>query len=80
MTDDKILQEASKIIKNLSWCDFSTVGIEDFYFDYYYAESELYLIKDRINDSIYFVSARSPAEARNKAFDCYPRVDDRDEL
>jgi hypothetical protein len=69
MLNDKILQKASKIIENLEWKDFSTVGIEDFYFDYYYAESGLYLIKDRINDSIYFVWANNPGEARSKAFE-----------
>ena len=69
MLNDKILQQASKIIEKLEWKDFSTVGIEDFSFDYYYAESGLYLIKDRINDSIYFVWANNPAKARQKAFE-----------
>ena len=66
---DKILQKASEIIKNLNWKDFNTVGITDFYFDYYYAESGVYLIHDRINESIIFVKASSPAEARERAFD-----------
>ena len=66
---DEILQQASEIIKNLNWKDFKTVGITDFYFDYYYAESGVYLIHDRIDESIIFVKASSPAEARERAFE-----------
>ena len=33
------------------------------YYDYYYAENGLYIIHDRISDSMYFVRARSPKEA-----------------
>lgn len=60
---DKILQKASEIIKNLNWKDFNIAGYTDPYFDYYYAESELYLIRNKASGSIYFVKAKSPAEA-----------------
>ncbi len=59
--EDKILQQASDIIKTLNWKDFNF----DSLYDYYYAESELYLIRNKRSGCIYFVKAKSPAEARS---------------
>ena len=47
----------------IKWNDFRKVGVEEDYFDYYYAEDELYVIHDRIFDTIEFVKAKSPKEA-----------------
>ena len=33
------------------------------YYDYYYAEDELYIVRDRIVGSLYFTKARSPKKA-----------------
>lgn len=49
--------------KQIKWQDFRNIGIEEYYFDYYYAEDELYVIRDRIFDSIEFIKAKSPKEA-----------------
>ena len=46
--------------------DFNSVGISEDYYDYYYAEDELYVIHDRIFDDLEFVRAKSPKEALQK--------------
>ena len=52
--------------RSIKWNDFHKVGIDEDYHDYYYAENELYIIHDRIFDSIEFVKAKSPKEALQK--------------
>ena len=52
--------------KDILWHDFHGVGIEEDYYDYYYAESRLYVIRDRCMSKYYFVKASSPAEALQK--------------
>ncbi len=49
--------------KDIRWHDFHGVGIEEDYYDYYYAESRLYVIRDRCMSNYYFVKAGSPGEA-----------------
>lgn len=49
--------------KGIRWHDFHGVGVDEFYYDYYYAEDCLYVIRDRIYEKYYFVEARSPKEA-----------------
>lgn len=49
--------------KDIRWHDFHGVGIEEDYYDYYYAESRLYVIRDRCMNQYYFIKAGSPAEA-----------------
>lgn len=65
---DLALHEVFVAIKDrqIKWQDFRNVGIEEYYFDYYYAEDELYVIRDRIFDRIEFVKAKSPKEAYKK--------------
>ena len=48
---------------NIPWRDFRDVGLQENYYDYYYAEDELYLIQDRITQGVWFIEARSPKEA-----------------
>lgn len=48
---------------NIPWRDFRDVGLQEYYYDYYYAEDELYLIQDRITQGVWFIEARSPKEA-----------------
>ena len=50
-------------LKNIRWLDFKTVGLDEPYNDYYYAEDELYIIRDRVTECIFFTEARSPKEA-----------------
>lgn len=50
-------------VENIPWRDFKDVGLQEYYYDYYYAEDELYLIRDRISLAIWFIEARSPKEA-----------------
>lgn len=49
--------------KAIKWNDFRSVGIEEDYHDWYYAENRLYVIHDRILDKILLVQANSPADA-----------------
>ena len=51
------------------WHDFHGVGIDEDYYDYYYAENQLYVIRDRIMEKFWFVEARSPREALDKMND-----------
>lgn len=48
------------------WHDFHEVGIDEPYYLYYYAEDELYVIRDVMVDTFAFVEARSPAKALAK--------------
>ena len=48
---------------DIRWHDFQEVGVDEFYYDYYYAEDCLYVIRDRIYEKYYFVEARSPKQA-----------------
>ena len=50
----------------IKWNDFRKVGVEEDYHDYYYAEDELYVIRDRIFNRLTLVKARSPKEAMEK--------------
>ena len=45
------------------WRDFKDVGLDEPYYDYYYAEDELYMIRDRITEQVFFTEARSPKQA-----------------
>ena len=47
----------------IPWRDFSDVGLDEPYYNYYYAEDRLYIIKDNMSSCMWFVEATSPAEA-----------------
>ena len=49
--------------KAIRFHDFNAVGVKEDYYDYYYAEDELYVIRDRIFNTIELVRAKSPKEA-----------------
>lgn len=49
--------------KAIKWNDFRSVGVEEDYHDWYYAENQLYVIRDRIHDNIRLIRAKSPAMA-----------------
>ena len=48
------------------WHDFLEIGLVEDYYDWYYAEDGLYVIRDRVMEQYYFVKARSPGEALHK--------------
>lgn len=60
---DKSIHLFYENIKNIPWSDFKFVGLENKFYDYYYAQDGLYLIHDKISDGIWFINARSPKEA-----------------
>ena len=49
--------------RNIPWLDFKVVKLDEPYYEYYYAEDELYLIHNRISEAICFIEARSPKQA-----------------
>lgn len=63
MTIDKHLQEVFRNLNRIYFHDFKDVGINEPDFEYYYAESTLYLIRQRKTKAYYFVTAISPANA-----------------
>ena len=52
--------------EEIRWHDFREVGVEEDYYDWYYAEDRLYIIRDRVMTTYYFVEARSPVDAMKK--------------
>lgn len=63
MCVDMAIQNAYKALKSVRWHDFREVGGDEPYFDWYYAENQLYVIRDRVMEQYYFVKARSPLDA-----------------
>ena len=49
--------------KKIKWNSFEIAGIEDNYADWYYAEHQIYAIRSRLTDTLYFVRAINPKEA-----------------
>ena len=60
---DKYIQIFYENIENIQWLDFRVVGLENKFYEYYYAEGELYIIRDRVSKAMWFIEARSPKEA-----------------
>ena len=60
---DKNIHNFYEDIENIRWLDFKVVGLENKFYEYYYAEGELYIIRDRVSKAIWFIKARSPKEA-----------------
>ena len=47
----------------IRWHDFKEVGLDEPYYDWYYAEGRLYVIRDRIAEWYWFCYASSPKDA-----------------
>ena len=60
---DKNIHNFYEDIENIQWLDFKAVGLENIFYEYYYAEEELYIIRDRVTKCMWFINARSPKEA-----------------
>lgn len=62
---DEALQMVHRAIRDkaIKWNDFRPVGVEDDYHDWYYAEDRLYVIHDKIMDTIVFYQGKSPKDA-----------------
>lgn len=60
---DKYIHIFYENIENIQWLDFRVVGLENKFYEYYYAEGELYIIRDRVSKAMWFIEARSPKEA-----------------
>ena len=63
MSTDKKIQDVYRILDRLYFRDFKDVRIDEPDFDYYYAESTLYVIRHRKTKAYYFVCADKPANA-----------------
>lgn len=49
--------------KDIKWNDFPSIGLNESYYCWYYAENRLYAILDVMTDEISLIEARSPIEA-----------------
>ena len=63
---DKAFHLVASATENVHWHDFREVGLDEPYYDYYYAEDGLYCIRDRVCLRLWFCQARSPKEAWQK--------------
>ena len=65
MVIDRKIHEVHEFLsgRDIRWHNFDEVGRDEPYYDYYYAEDRLYLIRDVISQQIYFVEASSPGAA-----------------
>lgn len=50
-------------IVHLRWISFPDFGLNEAFYDYYYAEDRLYIIRDGLTDQLFFVKADSPKDA-----------------
>lgn len=48
---------------DIKWNDFPSIGLSESYYLWYYAEKDLYIIRDCMTDMFYLVEARSPVKA-----------------
>lgn len=63
---DKAFHLVASATENIHWHDFREAGLDEPYYDYYYAEDELYIIRDRVYLRLWFCKARNPKEAWQK--------------
>lgn len=65
MNIDKKIHEVYEYFegKEIRWHNFEDIGVEAPYYGYYYAEDRLYVLRDCMTDSFWFVYASSPADA-----------------
>lgn len=62
---DKAIHEVYEYFNGteVRWHDFHEVGGDEPYYDWYYAEGRLYVIRDRIAEWYWFCYASSPKDA-----------------
>lgn len=63
---DRTIQKAIYYLTTdgeVKWNDFPSVGVDNHYYLWYYAENRQYVIRDVMTDTFFFVKARSPKEA-----------------
>lgn len=61
---DKAIHEVYEYFNGteVRWHDFHEVGGDEPYYDWYYAEDRLYVIRDRIFHRFEFIEAKSPMD------------------
>ena len=60
---EKKIHDVFEGLKSIRWHDFEEVGYSAPYYQYYYAEDRLYVIRDCMLGNYWFVEAGSPAKA-----------------
>ena len=64
MEFDKLIHKFYNSLKSIKWQSFEKLDIVNCTgLDYYYAEDNLYIIRDYFMNQYYFVEARSPQQA-----------------
>lgn len=75
MSLDKTIHDFDRRRTTIPWKDFHSVGVDEGYYDFYYAEERLYIIRDRITNQLFFVEAKSPAIALTALKENFHNVD-----
>lgn len=62
---DKAIHELYRAFtaNDIKWNDFQSIGLNEMWYMWYYAENCLYIIRDCMTDMFYLVEARSPIKA-----------------
>lgn len=68
MNIDKAVHDVNNYFEGeeIRWHDFHEVGADEPYYEWYYAENMLYVIRDRIMHHYSFIHASSPVDAMNQ--------------
>ncbi len=63
---DNAIHTLFELKNDMRFHPFSDVGIDEPWYDYYYAEDRLYIVRDVMMDQYWFVEASSPGDALYK--------------
>ena len=66
---DDMIHSVVNGFDNLHWRSFDEVGIPERFHEWYYAENDLYVIRDKVTHCYQFVEAGSPWEALMKSYE-----------
>ena len=60
---DKAIHRFYEDLDQIRFNDYQSIGVDEQYYLWYYAEKMLYILKDVMLDCLFFVEARSPKSA-----------------
>ena len=66
MSTDDAIHKIAKDLDEVRWRDCKDYGAFDGTFEWYYAESQLYVIRHKRLKHIYLIKAKSPADAMTR--------------
>lgn len=76
LSGDKMIQGAFEYLENVKFNEYLELGYVEPEIEYYYAESRLYVLRNKNTKTYYFVEANSPVDALEKYnLECVERID-----